>query len=152
LRLRNPTWIFIAASLVKNLGGDGEIWSGVILFSSKQNFHDPASAAIAVATGFAPPAFKSLRLHEKHSHKMILILFLVLRRRRDLNSRDPFEPATFPRWWNKPLSDVSNYWGSLVIRPLLAFSGCSEISTFLPPHESHPRFRQLNHSFLLPPR
>ena len=30
-----------------------------------------------------------------------------LRRRRDSNSRDPFEPATFPRWWNKPLSDAS---------------------------------------------
>ena len=24
-----------------------------------------------------------------------------------MNSRDPFEPATFPRWWNKPLSDAS---------------------------------------------
>ena len=29
------------------------------------------------------------------------------RRRRDLNSRDPFEPATFPRWYTRPLCDAS---------------------------------------------
>ncbi len=33
--------------------------------------------------------------------------FQFVRRRRDLNSRDPFEPATFPRWCTRPLCDAS---------------------------------------------
>jgi hypothetical protein len=32
-----------------------------------------------------------------------------LRRGRDLNSRYPFEYATFPRWCTKPLCDLSKY-------------------------------------------
>ena len=57
-------------------------------------------------------------LRPRKSHPKLWIF--CGRRRRDSNSRWPFDHATFPRWWNKPLSDSSVFIRILVLLTILA--------------------------------
>ena len=49
-----------------------------------------------------PPAFAQNRIGQ-----CSCIDLIILRRRGDSNSREPFDSATFPRWCTRPLCDAS---------------------------------------------
>ena len=74
------------------------------------SLRNPLDLYAAIALRY-PNTTKAFEPRNGGSNKGKYLPFAVdipsLRRRRDSNSRCPFEHATFPRWWNKPLSDSS---------------------------------------------
>ena len=81
--------------------------TAITLFEA-YSFSTPCGFSVHSPPENAHKVFESLTpFSQKGSPPQFYYCVPKLRRRRDSNSRDPFEPAAFPRRWNKPLSDAS---------------------------------------------